>query len=161
MTFSILPKCQGLVTEICVQILLRISNTFLFLDGRSCHPSLKSGASLQFNLSKFQLDYYPYHLATGDRNHWLRYQDGPANQWLYKGLQDLRSKIFEYVGVSGNAEKQKVTRSQAMGTPQETAVGLSPFNLYFFCGGTEKNKNGGNFKERRIGAKKGNDLKQL
>lgn len=43
---------------------------FCFPDGRSSHPRLREGAALQISLCKFQIDYYPYHLARGNRKHW-------------------------------------------------------------------------------------------
>lgn len=36
-----------------------------FLAGRSCHPNLKDGGALQISVKRFQIDYYPYHLAKG------------------------------------------------------------------------------------------------
>lgn len=45
-----------------------------FVVGRSSHPSLAAGAALQVTLHKLQFDYYPYHLATGDRNRWPGYR---------------------------------------------------------------------------------------
>ena len=40
--------------------------------GRSGHPLLSGGASMQLSLSHFRVDYYPYHRALGDRLHWIR-----------------------------------------------------------------------------------------
>lgn len=45
-----------------------------FSVGRSSHPSLAAGAALQVTLHKLQFDYYPYHLAAGDRNRWPGYR---------------------------------------------------------------------------------------
>ena len=39
--------------------------------------------SLKVSLAKLQLDYYPYHLARGERKHWVRYPaDSPHRAWL-------------------------------------------------------------------------------
>lgn len=37
----------------------------MFTAGRSCHPNLKDGGALQISVKRFQIDYYPYHLAKG------------------------------------------------------------------------------------------------
>lgn len=37
-----------------------------FLVGRSSHPNLKDGGALQISVRRFQVDYYPYHLAKGN-----------------------------------------------------------------------------------------------
>ena len=42
--------------------------------GRSCHPRLSEGGAFQVSLSQLQVDFYPYHLASGDRSAWIRYQ---------------------------------------------------------------------------------------
>ena len=44
-----------------------------FSEGRSCHPELSDGGAFQVSLSQLQVDCYPYHLATGDRSSWIRY----------------------------------------------------------------------------------------
>ena len=41
--------------------------------GRSSHPDLAQGGAFQVSLSRLQMDYYPYHLARGDRKYWVRY----------------------------------------------------------------------------------------
>ena len=46
---------------------------FSFSEGRSCHPELSDGGAFQVSLSQLQVDCYPYHLATGDRSSWIRY----------------------------------------------------------------------------------------
>ena len=42
--------------------------------GRSCHPRLSDGGAFQISLSRMQVDFYPYHLAVGNRSAWIRYQ---------------------------------------------------------------------------------------
>lgn len=52
----------------------------MFSAGRSCHPNLKEGGALQITVKRFQVDYYPYHIAKGikyrkdiklDIKHWI------------------------------------------------------------------------------------------
>ena len=44
--------------------------------------------SLKVSLAKLQLDYYPYHLARGERKHWVRYPaDSPHRAWLQVYLE--------------------------------------------------------------------------
>lgn len=37
----------------------------IFIDGRSSHPNLQDGGALQISIKRFQVDFYPYHLAKG------------------------------------------------------------------------------------------------
>lgn len=39
-------------------------------DGRSSHPVLNKGGALQISVHRFHVDYYPYHLAKANRQHW-------------------------------------------------------------------------------------------
>ena len=52
----------------------RVSLPYLSAGGRSCHPRLSDGGAFQISLSRMQIDFYPYHLAVGDRSAWIRYQ---------------------------------------------------------------------------------------
>lgn len=67
--------------------------------GRSSHPDLKDGGALQISLKRFQVDYYPYHLAKGDRKHWPVYKDNvvPHAQWQEEALASFRSKFFDLI----------------------------------------------------------------
>lgn len=69
------------------------------IDGRSFHPNLKDGGALQISCHGFQVDYYPYHLAMGDRKHWPRYKEGsvPHTQWLDQSLNSFRSKFIDLI----------------------------------------------------------------
>lgn len=40
--------------------------TKVFIDGRSSHPNLQDGGALQISIKRFQVDFYPYHLAKGN-----------------------------------------------------------------------------------------------
>lgn len=48
----------------------------MFAAGRSSHPNLKeNGGALQIAVKRFQIDYYPYHVAKGTFEHKLIYVD--------------------------------------------------------------------------------------
>ena len=63
--------------------------------GRSSHPDLGQGGAFQVSLFKLQLDYYPYHLARGDRKHWIRYTDSCHRQWLQSGLAAFDTRFLD------------------------------------------------------------------
>lgn len=67
--------------------------------GRSCHPDLKVGGAFQINLHCFQVDYYPYHLASGDRLHWAKYKEGssPHTQWLMQAHSVFRNSLLQLI----------------------------------------------------------------
>ncbi|XP_046666085.1 UHRF1-binding protein 1-like [Homalodisca vitripennis] len=67
--------------------------------GRSCHPDLKVGGAFQINLHCFQVDYYPYHLASGDRHHWAKYKEGssPHTQWLTQAHAVFRNTLLQLI----------------------------------------------------------------
>ncbi|KAK7794549.1 hypothetical protein R5R35_009669 [Gryllus longicercus] len=67
--------------------------------GRSVHPDLKDGAALQISLERFQIDYYPYHLAIGDRKHWPVYREtaSPHSQWLKQALTSFRTSLLDLI----------------------------------------------------------------
>lgn len=69
------------------------------IDGRSSHPDLKDGGALQISLVKFQIDYYPYHLAMADRKHWAKYRENstPHVQWLQQSLNSFRGQFMEFI----------------------------------------------------------------
>ncbi|XP_012267843.2 UHRF1-binding protein 1-like isoform X1 [Athalia rosae] len=82
--------------------------------GRSSHPELKDGGALQVSLVKFQIDYYPYHLAMADRKHWAKYREGatPHSQWLQQSLNAFRSQFMDLIDAT-RAQHSPLTRSQA------------------------------------------------
>ncbi|XP_036139233.1 UHRF1-binding protein 1 isoform X5 [Monomorium pharaonis] len=81
--------------------------------GRSLHPDLKDGGALQISLVRFQIDYYPYHLAMADRKHWAKYKENatPHNQWLQQSLSSFRSQFMDLID-SGRTQHSPLTRSQ-------------------------------------------------
>lgn len=52
---------------------------------------------MQIKLQRFQVDYYPYHLAKGDRKHWAQYREAsiPHMLWLNQSLNGFRSKFLD------------------------------------------------------------------
>jgi len=63
--------------------------------GRSKHPELQGGGAFQVSLAKLQVDYYPYHLARGDRKHWVRYTDSSHRMWLQSNLASFDTKLLD------------------------------------------------------------------
>ncbi|KAH1019151.1 hypothetical protein HUJ04_009015 [Dendroctonus ponderosae] len=66
-------------------------------DGRSSHPNLREGGALQISIKKFQVDFYPYHLAKGDRRHWPTYNASavPHALWQEQAFASFRNKFVE------------------------------------------------------------------
>ncbi|XP_015834568.1 bridge-like lipid transfer protein family member 3A isoform X1 [Tribolium castaneum] len=67
--------------------------------GRSAHPNLKDGGALQIAVKRFQIDFYPYHLAKGNRKHWPKYNDTavPHTIWQEQALQAFKTKFFDLI----------------------------------------------------------------
>ncbi|XP_076384932.1 bridge-like lipid transfer protein family member 3B isoform X1 [Megalopta genalis] len=82
-------------------------------NGRSSHPDLKDGGALQISLVRFQIDYYPYHLAMADRKHWAKYRENATrhSQWLQQSLSSFRSQFMDLID-SGRTQHSPLTRSQ-------------------------------------------------
>lgn len=83
-------------------------------DGRSVHPDMKEGGALHINLEHFQVDYYPYHLAIGDRKHWPTYKEGsfPHVQWLDQALAAFRNSFLDVID-QGRMQHTPLVRTQA------------------------------------------------
>ncbi|XP_050307973.1 UHRF1-binding protein 1-like [Anthonomus grandis grandis] len=66
-------------------------------DGRSSHPNLKDGGALQISVKKLQIDFYPYHLAKGDRKHWPTYNASsvPHTMWQEHALGLFKTKFMD------------------------------------------------------------------
>ena len=71
----------------------------MFSEGRSCHPDLSTGGAFQVSLSQLQLDFYPYHLAIGDRSTWIRYQPDTTvhTSWLETSLKHFQTQLLESI----------------------------------------------------------------
>ncbi|XP_008557479.1 bridge-like lipid transfer protein family member 3A [Microplitis demolitor] len=78
--------------------------------GRSSYPELKDGGALQISLIKFQIDYYPYHLAMSDRKHWAKYRENtmPHYQWLQQSFNSFRGQFMDLIDVG-----QKMSRKNS------------------------------------------------
>ncbi|XP_018565221.1 UHRF1-binding protein 1-like [Anoplophora glabripennis] len=70
--------------------------------GRSSHPNLKDGGALQISVKRFQVDYYPYHLAKGNRKHWPRYNASsvPHSMWQDQALNAFKTKFVDLIDKS-------------------------------------------------------------
>lgn len=101
--------------------------------GRSCHPNLQPGGSLQLTVSNLQADYYPYHLAAADRAHWARYKesgDAVPAQWLAQAHAAFRTSLLHMIdtpfhGTAAGQDSPQVTRSA---TPSPSS--LNPLKAY-------------------------------
>lgn len=64
-------------------------------EGRSCHPDLSEGGAFQVSLSQLQLDFYPYHLAAGNRSAWIRYHESVHSTWLGNSVQQFQADLLD------------------------------------------------------------------
>ena len=72
--------------------LAHTSLSYLQLDYNFFRFVFHMPLSLKVSLAKLQLDYYPYHLARGERKHWVRYPaDSPHRAWLQVYLEYILS----------------------------------------------------------------------
>ncbi|CAG7723422.1 unnamed protein product [Allacma fusca] len=70
-------------------------------SGRSNHEDLKDGGAFQVSLMQVLLDFYPYHLAKGERRSWPRYTpDNALAQWLTNSLNSFRIALIEAISAS-------------------------------------------------------------
>ncbi|KAF7989984.1 hypothetical protein HCN44_008658 [Aphidius gifuensis] len=81
-------------------------------SGRSSHPELTNGGALQISLVKFQIDYYPYHLALADRKHWAKYKENstPHAEWLRQSYNLFRNQFMDHI------DEFKITSSSKQNT---------------------------------------------
>uniref|UniRef100_T1GHY4 Uncharacterized protein n=1 Tax=Megaselia scalaris TaxID=36166 RepID=T1GHY4_MEGSC len=65
-------------------------------DGRSMYPDLAKGGALQISVQAFQVDFYPYHLASTDRAHWAKYKESAASPalWLKDSLKAFQDSVL-------------------------------------------------------------------
>lgn len=51
------------------------------------------------NVCKFQVDFYPYHLAKANRRHWPKYTEAsfPHTQWQEQALTQFKNKFFDLI----------------------------------------------------------------
>ncbi|EZA55392.1 UHRF1-binding protein 1-like protein [Ooceraea biroi] len=100
--------------------------------GRSLHPELKDGGALQISLVKFQIDYYPYHLAMADRKHWAKYKENatPHSQWLQQSLSTFRSQFMDLIDSGRTQQHSPLTRSQGTVTKKSQHPSGNPVKNY-------------------------------
>ena len=92
--------------------------------GRSEHPELQGGGAFQISLARLQVDYYPYHLARGDRKHWVRYaSDSSHRGWLLQNLTSFDTKLLDVV-LSGQ-NKTPLSRTGAKSGVKTDSGGAS------------------------------------
>ncbi|XP_039294863.1 UHRF1-binding protein 1-like isoform X2 [Nilaparvata lugens] len=101
--------------------------------GRSCHPNLQPGGSLQLTVSNLQADYYPYHLAAADRGHWARYResgDAVPAQWLKQAHAAFRTSLLHMVSDAGQYQPTggQDSPQARSGTPSPSS--LNPLKAY-------------------------------
>jgi hypothetical protein len=61
------------------------------------------------------MDYYPYHLARGDRRHWVRYSDAaPHRSWLHANLAAFDTRLLDIL-LSGSVTFQLMARRGSYG----------------------------------------------
>ncbi|XP_047737190.1 uncharacterized protein LOC108673136 [Hyalella azteca] len=85
-------------------------------SGRSSHPQLASGASLQFAINHLRVDYYPYHLAAGGRCHWVRYNDCGPQQLAAGALAHFRALLVDALSGS-RGPHAPLARAPPLATP--------------------------------------------
>lgn len=76
-----------------------------------------------------QVDYYPYHLAIGDRTHWPKFRDSnsPHAHWLSQSLNAFRNRLLsllEMVSPSAN-HHSPLSRANNVGVPNAQVTFLS------------------------------------
>lgn len=107
--------------------------------GRSVHSNLVNGGALQICLQEFQVDFYPYHVASADRRHWPRYRDSttPHVRWQEQALQAFRTKFLDLLdrgggsgcgSAGGSGQHTPLSRSTNKGVKAESDQMTSPTN---------------------------------
>lgn len=56
---------------------------------------MSEGGAFQISLSRLQVDFYPYHLAVGNRSAWIRYQESVHSTWLANGIAAFQSTLLD------------------------------------------------------------------
>ncbi|CAL7948868.1 unnamed protein product [Xylocopa violacea] len=125
-------------------------------SGRSSHPDLKDGGALHISLIRFQIDYYPYHLAMADRKHWIKYKENatPHSQWLQQSLTSFRSQFMDLID-SGRTQHSPLTRSQG----NVTANNMKGSGESFDKGSQAQNANAAGHEPKKSQHPSGNPVK--
>ncbi|CAG5077279.1 Similar to Uhrf1bp1l: UHRF1-binding protein 1-like (Mus musculus) [Cotesia congregata] len=107
--------------------------------GRSSYPELKDGGALQISLIKFQIDYYPYHLAMSDRKHWAKYRENtmPHAQWLQHDqqtplLEHEHKKLQKQASTVGTGNPIKNYVLEQLSTLMTTCIVIRIYDLTIY-----------------------------
>lgn len=95
-------------------------------EGRSSHPQLSDGAAMQVTLNRLAFDYYPYHLAYGERKHWLRYSEANTSHaaWVEQLMASYRQQLLDLA--HGTEASAGATRPHASPRQRSPSHGPSP-----------------------------------
>lgn len=94
--------------------------------GGSSKSSFQGGGALQITLMKLSMDYYPYHRAFGNRDHWLRYSEPSSGRSAW--LQQLMSLFHENLQTKFQSESQSFmeNNSNKQSCPKHASVHRAP-----------------------------------
>ena len=94
---------------------------------------MSDGGAFQVSLAQLQVDCYPYHLATGDRSSWIRYNSESSvhTGWLENGLKQFQTDLLESVAtLKESAANSTVTQPpQVQHAPLSRATGNNKSSL--------------------------------
>jgi len=95
-------------------------------QGRSKHPDLTDGGSLQTTLTQLQIDLYPYHWVGAEgsnRKHWIRYEEGPLSRWVHQALESFTKQLLN---IDSPAHSKLTRKPAAAGATTTVPDGNSP-----------------------------------
>ncbi|KAI5703441.1 hypothetical protein M8J75_011746 [Diaphorina citri] len=101
--------------------------------GRSIHPDLTGGGAWQITLVSLRFDFYPYHLASTNRQHWWRYTDStPHYQWLSEAQESFKSKLAHVMDRLQNSPRRAAVNNSATAnaTAPNTPTSEAPGKLF-------------------------------
>ncbi|XP_076064331.1 bridge-like lipid transfer protein family member 3B isoform X3 [Oratosquilla oratoria] len=93
--------------------------------GRSSHPELATGAALQVTVCQLQVDYYPYHLAAGERVHWIKYSDCSPAKWAQDALGLFRTRLTDTLSANKSSHTP-LARAPPHTRHESASQGASP-----------------------------------
>lgn len=103
-----------------------------FPAGRSIHPDLTHGGAWQINLISLRFDFYPYHLASSDRQHWWRYMDStPHYQWLTQTQTNFKSRLIDVIERVQNSPRRTADHSNSGGQDDLCHTVSTNINLWY------------------------------
>uniref|UniRef100_A0A8D8ST28 UHRF1-binding protein 1-like n=2 Tax=Cacopsylla melanoneura TaxID=428564 RepID=A0A8D8ST28_9HEMI len=83
--------------------------------GRSIHPELTQGGAWQIKLMSLRFHFYPYHLASSNRQHWWKYTDTtPHYTWLTQAQTGFKSRLIDVI------ERVQNSPSHVTGYPSQS-----------------------------------------